>query len=299
MTTFFIRHLTRYSYDRPVRFGVHRLMMRPRDGHDMRLLTSSLAVSPSPMIRWDFDTFGNSVALLTFPDAADELLIASELTVRRYGYDNPVALLARHAGPYPFRYGLDERVDLAPMMRREHPRDQLELEQWLAAALPLIPAETLDLLDGLVQAIYDGFSYGRRDDQGVQSPAETIRAGSGTCRDFAVLFMEAARFMGFAARFVTGYLYDPAADQSLREVSLEDAVRLSGGGATHAWSDVFVPGVGWVEFDPTNRIIAGRNLIRIATTRTAAQALPLIGAFMPCGARYLGMDVQVDVMRMD
>ncbi|SCY54143.1 Transglutaminase-like enzyme, putative cysteine protease [Paracoccus tibetensis] len=264
----------------------------------MRLLTSSLAVSPAPTVRWEFDTFGNSVALLTFPRPADELVIASELTVRRYGYDEPATRLALHAGPYPFRYGRDERVDLAPMLLRGPRSARASLQSWLAAALPVHPAETMALLDNLVQAIHEGFTYGRRDEQGVQSPAETIRLGSGTCRDLAVLFIEAARTLGFAARFVTGYLYDPATDLG-RVTPTATSEAVSGGGATHAWADVFVPGVGWVEFDPTNRIIAGRNLIRIAATRTAAQALPLVGTYAATGARPLGMDVQVAVSRED
>ena len=128
--------------------------------------------------------------------------------------------------------------------------------------------------------------------RGVQSPAETIALGRGTCRDFALLFMEAARGLGFAARFVTGYLYDAASDT--RPTSIP-----RGGGATHAWADVFVPGVGWVEFDPTNRIVAGRNLLRVATTRTPAQALPLSGTFSGPGATCLGMHVSVAVERLD
>ena len=144
-----------------------------------------------------------------------------------------------------------------------------------------------------MQAIHAGFAYSRRETAGVQSPAETIRLGSGTCRDFAVLFMEAARHLGFAARFVTGYVYDPSADDD--GVRQADGTAVRGGGATHAWADVFVRGAGWVEFDPTNRIIAGRNLIRIATTRNPAQALPLSGTFERGDASFLGMEVQVDV----
>lgn len=264
----------------------------------MRLLTSSLSVSPAPTVRWEYDTFGNSVALLTFPNPADELVIASELTVRRYGYDEPISRLAPHAGPYPFRYGRDERVDLSPLLRRGPPSARPALDRWLATVLPVAAAETMALLDDLVQAIHERFTYGRRDEQGVQSPAETIRLGSGTCRDLAVLFMEAARALGFAARFVSGYLYDPAIDLGRRTFP-DTAGAVTGGGSTHAWADVFVPGIGWVEFDPTNRIIAGKNLIRIAATRTAAQALPLVGTYAATGARSLGMDVQVEVSKED
>ena len=295
MTTFRIRHRTRYSYDRPVSFGPHRLMLRPRDGHDMRILDSSLILSPAAEVRWAFDSFGNSVALLTFERAADELVIESELTVRRYGLDEPLPRIARHAGPYPVRYDADERIDLAPFRASQFPKERRALEAWLAAALPKRPRESADLLDRLAAAVHSGFDYGRREERGVQSPAETIRLGRGTCRDFAVLFMEAARFLGFAARFVTGYLYDPSADGDA-EAGAEEA--LTGGGSTHAWADVFIPGVGWIEFDPTNRIVAGRNLLRVAATRTQTQALPVSGVFGGEGA-FREMQIDVSVRRSD
>ena len=292
MTTFRVRHRTSYRYDKPVEFGVHRLMVRPRDGHDMRLLESSLLMTPGADVRWTFDTFGNSVALLTFADASDELVIGSELTLRRYGYDDPIDRLARHTGPYPFSYEPDESTDLRPMLGMQHPEDRATVAAWMALSLPLIPTETIEILDELGGAIHRGFTYDRREVRGVQSPAQTIALCTGTCRDFALLFIEAARLLGFAARFVTGYLYDPAADAG-------EYSGFSGGGATHAWADVFVPGAGWVEFDPTNRIIAGRNLLRVATTRTPAQALPLSGTFCGTGAVCLAMDVSVTVERVD
>jgi transglutaminase-like putative cysteine protease len=209
MSTFLVRHHTTYSYDRPVAFGAHRLMMRPRDGHDMRLLDSSLTVSPPADVRWEFDAFGNSVAVLSFHHPAQSLTVRSDLTVRRYGHDDPIGRLTRHTGPYPFAYDREESIDLTPLTALLFPDDRDALGAWLAAGIPTVPGETMALLDALVQAIHGGFAYSRRETAGVQSPAETIRLGSGTCRDFAVLFMEAARHLGFAARFVTGYLYDP------------------------------------------------------------------------------------------
>ena len=292
MTTFRVRHRTSYSYDKPVDFGIHRLMVRPRDGHDMRLLESSLVVTPAADVRWAFDTFGNSVALLTFSDASDELVIGSELVLRRYGYDDPVDRLARHTGPYPFSYEPEEGADLGPMLVMQHPEDRATVAAWVALSLPLVPTETIEILDELGGAIHRGFTYGRREVRGVQSPAQTIELGTGTCRDFALLFIEAARLLGFAARFVTGYLYDPAVDGGEQGGS-------SGGGSTHAWADVFVPGAGWVEFDPTNKIVAGHNLLRVATTRMPSQALPLSGTYCGIGATFLGMGVNVAVERLD
>ena len=267
-------------------------MVRPRDGHDMRLLGSSLTVTPGAEVRWAFDTFGNSVALLSFLEASDELVIVSDLTLRRYGYDDPVERLAPQTGPYPFSYDPEEAIDLAPMLLMQHPEDRGHLEAWMALSLRMDSDDALRVLDELAGAVHRGFVYGRREIRGVQTPAETIRTGTGTCRDFAILFIEAARLLGFAARFVTGYLYDPASDGAASS-------DLSGGGSTHAWADVFVPGVGWIEFDPTNRIIAGRNLLRVATTRTQTQALPLSGTYCGNATAFLRMDVAVVVERLD
>jgi transglutaminase-like putative cysteine protease len=290
MTTFRIGHRTRYDYDRPVTLGLHRLMIRPRDGHDMRILESSLVVSPAADVRWAFDTFGNSVAFLTFQQPAEALVIESELTVRRYGVDEPLERIARHAEAYPFAYDTDDSVDLTPLLASQFPCDRLSVEAWLENVLPERPADCLEVLNRLGDAIHRSYAYGRREERGTQAPGDTIALGRGTCRDFALLFMEAARRLGFAARFVTGYLYDPAADGA-------DAGALTGGGSTHAWADVFIPGVGWTEFDPTNRIVADRNLLRVATTRTPAQALPVSGVYD--GTASSRMSVEVGVRRLD
>ena len=289
MTTFRIRHHTSYAYDGPVRLGGHRLMIRPRGGHDMRVLESSLVVSPPADVHWAFDTFGNSVARLTFQGATDFLLIGSELTVRRYGVDEPLRRIARHAGPYPFAYDVDDRVDLAPLLASQFPEDRRAVEGWIGRAMPDPPADCLDVLNRLSDAIHRSYAYGRREERGTRSPGETIALGGGTCRDFALLFMEAARLLGFAARFVTGYVYDPGSEGA------EGA--LTGGGSTHAWADVFLPGVGWTEFDPTNRIVADRNLLRVATTRTPSQALPVSGVYE--GTASSSMSVEVGVWRVD
>jgi transglutaminase-like putative cysteine protease len=292
MRTLQINHRTRYAYDRPVAFGLHRLMIRPRDGHDMRILDSSLLVTPRADVHWAFDTFGNSVALLTFNEEADELVIASDLMLRRYGLDEPVTRIERHASDYPFHYDSDDSIDLAPLLSVHYPEDRPVVERWISAKMPELPGRSLQVLDLLGTAIHASFAYRRRDAYGVQSPAETITTASGTCRDFALLFMEAARSLGFAARFVTGYLYDPGSDTA-------NEGTLTGGGSTHAWADVFIRGAGWIEFDPTNRIVAGRNLVRVATTRTPAQAVPVSGTYLHDGAVFLGMDVEVSVTRSE
>lgn len=258
----------------------------------MRILDSSLTVSPRADVHWAFDAFGNSVAVLLFHDEANELVIESELLLRRYGLDEPLARIARYAGAYPVQYSADDRIDLGPYLRADQPQDQEALAAWVAQVLPELPGGSLQVLGALAAAVHRAFRYVRREEEGVQTPAETIRLGTGTCRDFALLFMEAARILGFAARFVTGYLHDEAAGND----SGED---MTGGGATHAWADIFVPGAGWVEFDPTNRIIASRNLIRVATTRTPSQALPVSGTFVHDGGKLLGLQVSVSVTNVE
>jgi transglutaminase-like putative cysteine protease len=288
MTTLRIHHCTRYLYDRPVAFGVHRLMLRPRDGHDMRILDSALSISPPAELRWEFDTFGNSVAYASFPDEAAVLTIKSDLLLRRYGLDEPAVGLAPQAVRYPFAYGDDELIDLAPMLRLQCEEDRGAVADWLKSVIPTPPVGSLEALQALSAAIFADFAYRRREEQGVQTPGQTLATRSGTCRDFAFLFMEAARQLGFAARFVTGYLYDPAADSQGG-----GAMALAGGGATPAWADIFIPGVGWIEFDPTNRIVAGKNLVRVATTRSPSQALPIQGSYRHNGATFLRMEVTV------
>lgn len=285
MKTLRIRHNTRYRYDQPVTFGEHRLMLRPRDGHDMRLLGSNLVVSPTADVRWSFDTFGNSVAFLTFAEPSDTLVIESELHLERYGLDEAVRTLEALSAAFPFSYDADDRIDLAPLLMIQCPEDRPVVSRWLEGVMPDIPDTTMTVLDQLSSAIHDNFNYRRRDEEGVQTPAQTIETASGTCRDFAFLFMEAARDLGFATRFVTGYLYDPAAD---------GGDGLTGGGATHAWADVFIPGVGWMEFDPTNEIVAGHELVRVAATRSPHQAQPVSGTFAGDGS-FVGMEIEVSV----
>lgn len=280
-----IRHRTEYRYDRPVILNPHRLMLRPRDGHDLWVDDALLTIRPRATLRWYFDTFGNSVAEASFAEPADHLVIESELVLRRYVSDRLVLGEGTHYCPYPFVYTEDEVCDLSPFMGLQNPDDMAVLDSWLDGNFQIRAADAVSFLRALSDAVHLSLRYSAREEMGTQSAAETIARGVGTCRDFAFLFIEAARRLGFAARFVTGYLNDRPQDDN----------SLSGGGATHAWADVYVPGEGWVEFDPTNRITAGSALIRVATTRTPSQASPISGSFLGEGATFLGLTVQVEV----
>lgn len=277
-----VSHRTEYRYDRPVSFGPHRLMLRPRDGHDLWVQDASLTLSPPATLDWHFDTFGNSVAEATFAEAADRLVIQSDLVITRYPVEARLEAGAVRAPSWPFAYRDDELVDLAPLMRPHCPDELPVLERWLGSSFPHRPDDALALLRRLSDAIHRSFAYSPRDELGTQNPAATISQARGTCRDFAFLFMEAARHFGFAARFVTGYLHDAAGG-------------VQGGGATHAWAEAYLPGKGWIEFDPTNGIGGGGDLIRVAVTRTPGQASPISGSYSSHGARYLGMDIDVQV----
>ena len=279
-----ICHATTYRYSAPVVFGPHRLMLRPRDGHDLRVLESLLTISPNAEISWRYDTFGNSVADAEFQTDSDTLSIRSDLLIERYPYDAVLFSGRRPPIALPVSYSVDDVIDLAPFMRLENPDEQEILGAWLDANFATRPAAVLSFMQALSEAIHSSFAYSRRDELGTQTAARTIESGSGTCRDFAFFFMEAVRYFGFAARFVTGYLYDQSTEGTLE-----------GGGATHAWADVFLPNEGWVEFDPTNRITGGAALVRVATTRTPAQASPISGTFEGNGATFLDMDVSVTV----
>jgi len=281
-----VRHTTQYRYSAPVTFGQHRLMLRPRDSHDLRLVGAELALSPPGKVRWLHDVFSNSVALVDFEAPASELSIVSTLTIERYPNERLDFAIAPEAESYPFMHSADERSDLGRLRERHYP-DRGEVEEWARQFILETPTNTFNLL-ALMNASFRGsFSYNAREEEGTQAPHETLATGTGTCRDYALLFIEAARSLGFGARFVTGYLYDPALDGG-------DAVL--GAGATHAWAEVYLPGAGWLDFDPTNGLIAGENLIRVAVTRDPTQAVPIGGTFAgEEGVRFLGMEVEVVV----
>jgi len=287
MKSLTVRHITTYMYTEPVQFGEHRLMFRPRDSHDMRLLSTSLTISPPAQVRWLHDVFGNSIAIATFAEAASELSFTSEIVLEHFGITKTDFPLDHQAETYPFVYDPDELPDLMPSIERRYPDPERRLEDWVKQFYSGEPVATQDMLVRMTQAIKEQFAYQPRYRFGTQTPLETLSSGSGTCRDYALLMMEATRTLGLGARFVTGYLYDAAADAT--------PGGLVGGAATHAWVQVYLPGVGWAEFDPTNGIIGGENLIRVAVARDPLQAVPLQGSFQGPSNAFIDMTVDVQV----
>ncbi|MHC2387134.1 transglutaminase-like putative cysteine protease [Bradyrhizobium liaoningense] len=286
MPLYSVHHSTTYRYRQPVRLGQHQLLFRPRDSFDQRLLACRLAVRPEPSeIRWIHDVFGNCVTLVDFAAPTDVLEFETTIRLEHTPENAPDFRIEPYAREHPFAYDETELPDLAPYMLRHHPGD-VAVDDWLSKFIaPSASRPTGQLLMTLNEAIAEGFSYRRRTSHGTQTPAETLDLQQGTCRDFALLMMEAAQSLGFAARFITGYVYVPDRDGPAR----------LGGGSTHAWCSIYVPGSGWVEFDPTNGIVGNRDLIRVGVARTPAQAIPLSGSYWGEADDELGMEVAVNV----
>lgn len=291
MKTIRVRHSTVYRYACPVRFGEHRMMFRPRDSHDMDLIETKMTISPPAQVRWVHDVFGNSIAYASFSNEADELRFKSDILLRHFPYTPPAFEIDPGAEVYPFQYPADDMPDLMPSIMRRYPDNEKKLEQWVKQFYADTPVGTLKLLTAMTLAIKEQFTYQAREHMGTQLPAETIASGMGTCRDYALLMIEALRTLGLAARFVSGYLYDAAA-----EVSPDGLV---GGAATHAWVQAYVPGAGWMEFDPTNGIIGGENLIRVAVIRSPSQSIPVQGTFSGPSNAFLSMEVDVQVSQAE
>ena len=288
MTVLNVRHTTVYRYSRPVGLGDHRLMLRPRDSHDLRLIKTNLTVSPPASVRWMHDVFGNSVAFASFSQPSAELRIESSLILETYAAERPAFQITPDASRYPFIYSADDRIDLGRMLERQYPDPRDRLGTWARGFVRSNPTDTSALLADLNNGVAAQISYQSRETEGTQTPTETLIRGWGSCRDLAVLFIEAARSLGFGARVVTGYLYRAAADAG--------SAAAIGAGTTHAWADIYIPGSGWIAYDPTNGTIGGKDLIRVAVTRDISQAVPISGSFVGPPGSYLGMTVDVAVV---
>jgi len=282
-----VTHTTTYRYASPVTFGEHRMMMRPRDSHDLRLLDTALLIRPAGKVRWIHDVFGNSVAIARFDKPAAELQVKSTFRAEHYPLAEHSVEIEAYARHHPFSYDAAEVPDISRAAERHYADPAHRVDEWSRRFVEG-SSDTMTILSSMTKAIQKEFTYNPRDEMGTQDPVTTLKSGTGTCRDYALLMMEAARTLGFAARFVSGYLYD---DTKL--TGGPDTV--IGGGVTHAWAQIYLPGAGWVPFDPTNGLISDRNLIRVAVTRDPSQAVPLKGSFVGKPGDFLGMDVKVEI----
>jgi transglutaminase-like putative cysteine protease len=286
-----IHHKTEYRYAHPVAFGEHRIMLRPRDGHDLRVVSGRLDIEPQPMsLRWIHDVFGNSVAIATFDERAETLCFVSTATVEHNPAEEYVLTPDDPAYFYPFLYGDEEFLDLVQFITPQYGDPNGELSAWARNFLDAEgPTPTFNILSGMTHGIRKAFSYRKRHEHGTQHPLDTLQTRSGTCRDYALFMIEALRRLGIAARFVSGYIF----------IHGDRAHGHVGGGSTHAWVQVYLPSAGWIEFDPTNGIVGTRDLVRVAVARDPRQAIPLHGTYLGSADAFVGMDVSINVVSAD
>jgi transglutaminase-like putative cysteine protease len=292
MTTLNIWHKTTYRYRRPVSLGIHRLQLRPRESRDLRVISHNVIVTPHTTLTWANDVFGNTVASAFFPAPADTLIIESSTALEHSSEPWPLFDIALSAMSFPFDYSDDERLDLGALLVPQYPDPDGRLLAWARGFVHSTPTDTLSLLKDMNSAISAWVSYQSRDDEGTQPPIATLDRGWGSCRDIALLLIEAVRGLGFGARIVSGYLAD-----------LNDTpgqmIGSTNSGSTHAWAEIYLPGAGWVTFDPTNRTVGKFSLIPVAVVRDINQAAPVSGSFAGAPDDFLGMSVEVAVRRVN
>lgn len=284
-----ITHVTRYRYAQPVRFLMHKLHLRPREGHDIRIESSELHIEPAYRIRWQRDIYGNSVALVEFETESDRLEIESTVVVEQY--EGPLSSLDIDDPPQalPVTYDDMEQICLVPYQTAVFPEDAPMLDDWLAAILGGDPGDDpgagmLDVLDRISRTIVDDIDYINRNDPGVQTPGTTLRKVRGSCRDSATLFIEACRRLGLASRFVSGYLVSGAA--------VEDVA------TTHAWAEVYLPGAGWRGFDTTSGQLVAGDHIAVAVHRHPEAIPPVSGSYVGPAKPKPVMEVDVRAERV-
>lgn len=277
-----IRHDTTYHYARPVAFQRHHLLLFPRGSHELRVLSSAIRCTPSAALNWSQDVFGNMVATASFAESASELVISSELIVEQCAPAWPIFPIAPGAHSYPFLYSEAELLDLGHLATPQHQGSREVVRRWARGFVYSSPTDTLSLLKDINNGLLSSVSYRTRDEDGTQDPAQTLSLASGSCRDIAALFIDAVRQLGFGARAVSGYLLDPDATQ-------DDA------GSTHAWAEVYLPGAGWITFDPTHQRVGSANLVAVAVGRCNAQIMPISGDFVGAPEDFRNMDVRVSV----
>jgi transglutaminase-like putative cysteine protease len=276
-----IEHRTVYRYATPVTLQAHRLLLTPRDDAELATLSQSLRCEPEAEILWTVDVFGNQIATASFSGAADALTIMSEVEIEHRAPEWPVFAIDPAAHGYPFAYSLDDMVDLGALAQPDWLTPGAEAVSTWARDFVLGPqTDTLSLLKDLNVGTLDSIAYRVRDEEGTQSPAETLTLGSGSCRDIGALFIEAVRHLGMGARAVSGYLVD-------RDQPADDA------GSTHAWAQVYLPGAGWITFDPTHRRVGSGHLVPVAFARFNRQIMPVTGGYLGGPDAFLSMKVSV------
>lgn len=283
MQRYKILHRTYYNFSAEVQLEPHTLRLRPREGHELRIESSNLNITPPATLRWHRDVEDNSVAIASFDTPARQLIIESEVIIQQYNEAPLDFLVAEYAMHYPFAYTQYDWGVLSPYMNVTAQSTSDQLTAWLAQIWqPGEPIQTYSLLQRLNLHIQQTLRYQVREEPGVQHPLDTLSRGTGSCRDYAQLFMEAARRLGLASRFVSGYLHAQPSTVNF--------------GATHAWAEVFLPGAGWKGFDPTIGEVAGSGHIAVAVARLPDAVPPIAGSFI--GVPGANLDVGVWVTEL-
>lgn len=279
-----IQHRTTYRYAQPVQFGPHRMMLRPREGHDIHIEESRLEIVPTPHINWIRDVYGNSIAVAHFGAAASELMVFSDLVLNHFEANPFDFYIEPEALHYPFVYPDETARELSGLVQLVYPGDAARVREWLGQFWMLGQnVETLALLQQITGHIFRTFRYQVREEEGVQSPVYTLDHNSGSCRDFATLFMEACRCLGLGARFVSGYILSGGT---------------SAGASTHAWAEVYIPGGGWKGFDPTLGLLTTSQHVAVAVARHPEHAMPISGSFAGPASAFLNVQVEVLVEKI-
>ena len=283
-----IVHRTHYQFHRPVQLEQHRMLFRPRGSHDLRVLATDLVVQPAPIsLHLVHDVYSNSVALLQPASPSATLDIVASFTVEHAGTQVLELPLDPAAACCPPMYSDAERPVLSPFLAPFYDDPGGRLAAWAQQFVGAGDARAV--LVAMTRHIRDTMQYVARLQPGVQTPYQTLDTSSGSCRDFATLMIEAARQLGVAARFVSGYLYCADLDPA--------HVGQPAPGATHAWVEAYLPGAGWLTFDPTNNLIGGTDLVRVGVACHASQAVPVSGEWFGYPADFGGMHVDVQVSR--
>jgi transglutaminase-like putative cysteine protease len=273
-----IEHATRYVYDRPVTFARHRLVLRPREGHDLRVEQMQLRLEPAHRLLWIRDVFGNSIALVDWLEPAAELTIVSDVTVERLAPFPGRDLHEPWRVPFPVQYEPVEAAILGAYQASSFVDSAGAIQAWTQRFTP-DPADAEGTMLALCRLVFRTVTYQRREEKGVQSPARTLELGTGSCRDMATLMMDAARLLGVAARFTSGYLHG--------------APSKAGRGSTHAWTEVYLPALGWRGFDPTLGEAISLGHVAIGVSSHPRGVMPVTGAFIGAGADYKRLVVTV------
>nr|WP_320014043.1 transglutaminase family protein [uncultured Desulfobacter sp.] len=278
MKRYKIIHRTYYNYTDAVTLGPHHLLLRPREDHDLRIESFILKITPDAKIYWHRDVEGNSVAIANFTSPTQQLTVDSEVIIRQYNEFPLDFIVADYAINYPFFYNEEDQFLLSPYRVLPDQKTREILNNWIFKVWKSYEqVQTYTLLQRLTEAICATMVYKVREEPGVQSAEETLSFGSGSCRDFALLFMEAVKCLGLASRFVSGYLHAPLMSSQI--------------GSTHAWAEVYLPGGGWKGFDPTTGDIVGTNHIPVAVSRLAESVPPISGSY--AGSAKSKLDVGV------